>query len=71
MISVSVNYIHHTVLWGLGDIIAQFIVPEDSGKLNWKVIILINYLLLFTSLNIHDTTNKTYIHVIMHCIHAS
>lgn len=24
------------VLFGLGDMIAQFIVPEDSGKLNWK-----------------------------------
>ena len=47
MISVSVNFIHCTVLWGLGDMIAQFIVPEDSGKLNWKVIILINYSLLF------------------------
>ena len=71
MSNASIYVFVFTVLFGLGDMIAQFIVPEDSGKLNWKVIILINYLLLFTSLNIHDTTNKTYIHVIMHCIHAS
>ena len=60
MSNASIYLFVFTVLFGLGDMIAQFIVPEDSGKLNWKVIILINYSLELILLNIHERANKTY-----------